>query len=53
MEGEGVGACSLARNTSKVEGRAGALGRDYDEQQEVQLFTRTCRDQTISWLIHS
>jgi hypothetical protein len=31
MEGKGIGACSLARNTSRVKGRAGAprwgLGR--------------------------
>jgi hypothetical protein len=25
-EGEGVGACSMARNTSRVEGRVGAPG---------------------------
>jgi len=28
MEGEGVGACSLAHNTLGVKGRAGVLGRD-------------------------
>jgi len=27
-EGEGVGACSLTRSTSGVEGRVGALGWD-------------------------
>jgi len=28
MEGKGIGACSLARNTLGVEGCAGALGWD-------------------------
>ncbi len=30
-EGEGIGVCSLAHNTSKVEGRAGTLGWDSED----------------------
>jgi len=51
MEGERVGVHSLVNNTSGVEGCAGALGWDLDEQQAVQLFTRTCTNQTTSWLV--
>jgi hypothetical protein len=31
LKGEGVGACALARNISRVKGRARVLGWDWDE----------------------
>jgi hypothetical protein len=40
-EGEGIGVCSLAHNTSKVEGRAGTLGWDSEDWQASHLLTQT------------
>jgi hypothetical protein len=53
LKGKGVGAHSLAPNTSGVEGRAIALGWDYEDWQESQLLTRTCINQTTSWSMRS
>jgi hypothetical protein len=52
-KGEGVRVCSLAHNTSGVEGRFGAPRWDQEDWQAIQLFTWTCTNQTTSWLMHS
>jgi len=52
-EGEGTRARSLAHNTLGVEGHARALGWDSEDWQAIHLLTRTCINQTISWLVCS
>ncbi len=53
MEGEEIGACSLACNTSRVEGCARALGWSNKLHQASQLLTWTCINQATSWLVRS
>ncbi len=48
-----LGAHSLTRNTSGVEGRARAPGWDKEDGQAIHLFTQTCTNQTTNWLMHS
>jgi hypothetical protein len=43
----------LAFNTSRVKGCVKVPGWDYDEWQVNQLFTKTCTNQTTSWLMHN
>jgi len=47
IEGEGVGARSLTHNTLRVEGRAETMGWG------LGRFTKTCTNQTTSWLVRS
>jgi hypothetical protein len=48
-----LGAHSLARNTSGVEGRARASEWEREDGQAIHLFTQTCINQATSWLMHS
>jgi hypothetical protein len=51
-KGKGVGACSLAHSILGVKGCVGALGWGLGRGTSKSL-TQTCRNQTISWLMHS
>jgi hypothetical protein len=53
MKEKGIGACSLARSTSGVEGHAGAPRSGLGRLTSNQLLTRTFTNQTTSWLIRN
>ncbi len=48
---EKIGVCFLVRSTLGQRGMLELQDGDYDECQVGQLFTRTCTNQTISWLV--
>jgi hypothetical protein len=52
-EGKGVGACSLARSTLGVEGRAGAPRWGLRKLISNSITHRNQTNQTKSWLVHS
>jgi len=49
----GVGAHSLVCSTLGVKRHVRALGWGLGRLTSNQLFTRTCTNQTTSWLVHS
>jgi hypothetical protein len=51
-EGKRVGARSLARNTSQVEGHVGTPKWDYEEWQAINHSHEFAQNQTTSWLVH-
>ncbi len=48
-----MGICSLARNILGVERRAGTMGWGIGKVTSSQIFTRTCANQTTSWLMNN